>query len=96
VVARHGENEIGSFDELTGKELSPVPAQVEAVLESHEVGSLGCGGSIPCPGTGGGDGHLFRAPAGKSLPKQRLGHGTAAGVTGADEEDAHAQKIIRG
>src|SRR5574342_612095 len=56
VVSRHGEDQVGALDQLAREKARPVPRQIEAALEAHEVGAFGRGRAVPGPSAGGRDG----------------------------------------
>ena len=93
VMPRHGEDQVRFFHQLAGEQSCAVTAEVEAMFQANEICAFGCGRTFPGARPGGGDGDLIGASGGECLSEERFGHGAAAGVAGADEENAHTQKI---
>ena len=73
-----------------------MPAEVEAVLQSYQICPFRHRRAVPRAGAGGTHSHLIGTSAAERLAQKRFGHGAAAGVAGADEEDVHQGKIIGG
>ncbi len=84
--ARHGKNVRGPVDQLGGERLGTEPADVDALLledlDRVEAGRLAA------DGVNAGGSHFDVRAAPEHLAKKPLGHGAAADVTGADEENA--------
>src|SRR6266550_4256214 len=84
VMACHGEDQVGAFDQLTRQEAGAVSREIEAPLEAHEIGAFGGGRAVP--GTGAGRRH-FDFETAFLEREQRRGERAAADVAGADEQD---------
>ena len=77
--------------QLAGQQARAVLAQVQPVLQAHQIRALGHRRTFPRAGAGRRDRYLIDTARGERLAQERLGHRTAAGVTGADEEDVHVR-----
>src|SRR5205085_644834 len=62
VVPRHGEDQVGAFDQLPRQEARAVAREVEPPFEPDQVGPLGDGRTVPRSGAGGRHGETLAAP----------------------------------
>src|SRR6266545_1406532 len=86
MMARHREDQVGAFDELTRQEACPMSREIEAPLEAHEVGAFGCGCAVPRSRSSRRHGHFDAALLERAL-EQRRGERAAANIAGTDEQD---------
>src|ERR1041384_3030176 len=86
VMARHRQDEIRLLHQLAREQPGAMSGQIEAALQAHQVGALGCGCTIPRPRPG--RRHLYLEPAllQRAL-EQRRGERAGADVAGADEQN---------
>src|SRR5256886_6242763 len=94
VVPRHGEHQVGAFDQLARQRPRAVSREIEPALESDQIGSFGDGRAVP--GTGSRRRHreaLAAAPRERAL-EQRCGERAAADVAGTDQENAFRLRLL--
>src|SRR5664279_15800 len=90
VMRPHREDEIGAVEQIAREEARLVRREIDVVLEAHEQGAVGGGRAFPGGRAGGADVEVVETLLRREPARDGLGHGAAAGVAGADEEDAHA------
>jgi len=85
VLAGHGQHQVGALQELPVDDPAAMGRQVDSPLGQH-VHPVGAGRLADQAETGGADVHVDPPPF-ESVSQERLGHGRAADVAGAQEED---------
>src|SRR5438046_2133680 len=94
VVPRHGEDQVGTVDQLARQEPRPVAREIEPPLESHEIGALGNRGAVPGPGARRGYREPFDPPLHQGALEQGRRERATADVAGADQQDSFRVRFL--